>query len=300
MSVPGRCGRDVRRRVNSRIRTRAEGPPAVTQVAIRHRRYPRRMLQDVRRRLVPCSRLAAATVVAALVAGCAAPAGRSPLAAWSPSPNHDARRPQLIVLHQTEMRSADEALVVLRDPRRRDPVSAHYLIAADGGIRQLVAEGDRAWHAGASRWGGRADLNSASIGIELDNDGVAPFTDAQIRALLTLLADVTSRWGIARDQIVAHGDVAPTRKVDPGPHFPWARLAAAGFGAWPRADRAPAPPGFDPWLALRLVGYDLADPRAASRAWHRHFRGTEEEGFDAEDLAILADLQRQALGAAPR
>jgi N-acetylmuramoyl-L-alanine amidase len=258
------------------------------------------MIQDARHRLAGRPRVVAAAALATLLAGCAAPAGRSPLATWAPSPNHDVRRPQLIVLHQTEMRSADDALVVLRDARRRDPVSAHYLVAADGRIVQLVAEGDRAWHAGASRWGGRADVNSASIGIELDNDGVAPFPDAQIRALLALLADVTARWGIARDQVVAHGDVAPTRKVDPGPHFPWARLAAAGFGTWPRTDRAPAPAGFDPWVALRLFGYDLTDPRAASRAWHRRFRGTESEAFDAEDLSILADLQRQVFGAPPR
>lgn len=235
----------------------------------------------------------------ALLAGCATP-GRSPLATWTSSPNHDVRRPQLVVLHQTEMQSADAALGVLRDARRRDPVSAHYLIGADGRVFQLVDERARAWHAGASRWGGRADLNSASIGIELDNDGVAPFPDVQIRALLALLADVTRRWGIPREQVVAHADVAPTRKVDPGVLFPWARLAAAGFGPWPRADRGPAPPDFDPWLALRAFGYDLADPAAASRAWHRRFRGTEASTFDAEDLSMLADLLRQVPGTVVR
>lgn len=240
-----------------------------------------------------------ACLLAAALAGCATP-GRSPLATWAASPNHDVRRPQLVVLHQTEMRSAESALAVLRDPARRDPVSAHYLIGADGRVFQLVDERDRAWHAGASRWGGRADLNSASIGIELDNDGVAPFTDAQIRSLIALLGDVTRRWGIARDQIVAHADVAPTRKVDPGAQFPWARLAAAGFGIWPRTDRDAAPPDFDPWLALRALGYDLADANAASRAWHRRFRGTESATFDAEDLSILADLLRQVPGTVVR
>lgn len=249
------------------------------------------------------ARRAAARIAAALlavgIAGCAT-TGRSPLATWSPSANFDVRRPQMIVLHQTEMRSADAALGVLRDPHRRDPVSAHYLVAANGRVYQLVRDGDRAWHAGASRWAGRADLNSASIGIELDNDGVAPFTDEQMAALLALLADVTSRWNIAHDQVVAHGDVAPTRKVDPGAHFPWAKLAAAGYGLWPRATRGPAPDGFDPWLALRTIGYDLTDPRATSRAYHRRFRGTETDAFDVEDLSILADLQRQVVGVGPR
>jgi N-acetylmuramoyl-L-alanine amidase len=241
----------------------------------------------------------AAAILVAAVAGCAT-TGRSAVATWAPSPNFDARRPQMIVLHQTEMPSAEAALAALRDPRRRDRVSAHYLVAASGRVYQLVRDGDRAWHAGASRWAGRSDLNSASIGIELDNDGVAPFTDAQIAALLTLLADVTSRWNIAHDQIVAHADVAPTRKVDPGPHFPWARLAAAGYGLWPRKDRGPAPEGFDPWLALRTIGYDLTDPRATSRAYHRRFRATDADAFDAEDLSILADLQRQVVGSGPR
>jgi N-acetylmuramoyl-L-alanine amidase len=194
------------------------------------------------------------------------------------------------------MQSVEAALRVLRDRHAAAPVSAHYLVAEDGRIFQLVDDGARAWHAGASRWGGRADLNSASIGIELDNDGLEPFPDAQVEALLALLADLSQRHRIARDQVVAHSDVAPTRKVDPSARFPWERLAAAGFGLWPRAERGPAPPDFDPWLALRLIGYDLRDPAAASRAWHRRFRGTDADSFDAEDRSILYDLQQQLLG----
>jgi N-acetylmuramoyl-L-alanine amidase len=232
-----------------------------------------------------------------LLAGCAA-TGRSPLATWTPSANHDERRPQLIVLHQTEMKDAESALRKLRDRRAAARVSAHYLVAADGRIHQLVDDGDRAWHAGASRWHGRADLNSASIGIELDNDGRESFPAVQVDALLALLADLTYRHRIARDQVIAHADVAPSRKVDPSARFPWERLAAAGFGLWPRAEREPAPAEFDPWLALRLIGYDLGDPAAASRAWHRRFRGTEAEAFDAEDRSILHDLQQQLLGRA--
>lgn len=237
---------------------------------------------------------ACVALAALLLGGCATP-GRSDLATWTPSANHDPRRAQLIVLHQTEMQSVESALRVLRDRHAAARVSAHYLVAEDGRIFQLVDDGARAWHAGASRWGGRADVNSASIGIELDNDGVEPFPDVQVEALLALLADLSQRHRIARDQVVAHSDVAPTRKVDPSARFPWARLAAAGFGLWPRAERGPAPSDFDPWLALRLIGYDLRDPAAASRAWHRRFRGTEAESFDAEDRSILYDLQQQLL-----
>jgi N-acetylmuramoyl-L-alanine amidase len=230
----------------------------------------------------------------ALLAGCATP-GRSPLAEWTPSPNHGVRRAQLVVLHQTEMSSADAALKRLRDARGTARVSSHYLIGADGRIFQLVLDHHRAWHAGASRWGGRADLNSASIGIELDNDGRAPFADAQVDALLRLLADVTTRLRIPRDQIVGHSDVAPTRKTDPGAHFPWERLAAAGYGLWPRAGRGAAPEGFDPWVALGLIGYDVREPAAAARAYRRRFRGEDSGTFDPEDLAILHDLQQQLL-----
>ena len=238
--------------------------------------------------------LAAAVLVAAL-AGCASAPARNPLAHWAPSPNHNARSAQLIVLHQTEMKSAAAALLTLRTRNAQGRVSAHYLIGGDGRLYQLVAEDARAWHAGASRWGGLQDLNSASIGIELDNDGVAPFTDAQLATLLRLIDDVTMRLQIPRHAVVAHGDIAPTRRRDPGVLFPWQQLADAGFGLWPRASPPPAPDGFDPWLALRLVGYDLRDPVAAVRAFHRHYRGSEAEAWEPGDAAILHDLQQQLM-----
>lgn len=231
-----------------------------------------------------------------LLLGACTPAPiRSPLASWVASSNFDTRRPALIVLHHTEMASFEAALDTLRSGNDAGPVSAHYLIAEDGRIAQLVGDEDRAWHAGMSRWRGLADLNSASIGIELDNDGSEPFAEAQIVALLALLGDLTARLGIDVRQVIAHGDIAPTRKRDPHAGFPWARLAASGYGLWPRAERAPAPDGFDPWTALALIGYDLADRVAAVRAYRRHYRGDEAEQLDADDLAILHDLARQRL-----
>lgn len=246
-------------------------------------------------RVVRCVRLGLALLLMATLAACAGAPVRNPIAQWRPSPNHNPRSAQLVVLHQTEMKSAGAALLTLRTRNAQGRVSAHYLIGSDGRLYQLVAEDVRAWHAGASRWAGLEDLNSASIGIELDNDGESPFTEVQIAALLGLLDDVTTRLQIPRHAVVAHGDIAPTRKRDPGALFPWQRLAEAGFGLWPRAQPAPAPAGFDPWLALRLIGYDLRDPAAAVRAFHRHYRGSEGEIWEPGDAGILHDLQRQLM-----
>ncbi|HEY0504897.1 MAG TPA: N-acetylmuramoyl-L-alanine amidase [Lysobacter sp.] len=234
---------------------------------------------------------------AAVLAGCATtpPAQRNPLAEWHPSANHNPRSAQIIVLHQTEMDSAEAALVTLQTRNSTGRVSAHYLIGDDGRLYQLVAEDERAWHAGASRWGGVADLNSGSIGIELDNDGVEPFSRAQIDTLLKLLDDITGRLDIPRHLVIGHGDIAPTRKRDPSALFPWQHLAQAGYGLWPSADPPPAPEGFDTWAALRLVGYDLRDPAAALRAFHRHYRGNEDEQWLPGDAEILHDLQRQLM-----
>ncbi|MFC3551378.1 N-acetylmuramoyl-L-alanine amidase [Lysobacter cavernae] len=225
----------------------------------------------------------------------APPVARNPLADWRPSPNHNPRQASLIVVHHTEMDSAEAALRTLQTRNSGGRVSAHYLIGNDGRLYQLVADGERAWHAGASRWGGLADLNSASIGIELDNDGRSPFSTAQIDSLLRLLDDLTRRLDIPRQLVVGHGDIAPTRKSDPSVLFPWQRLAEAGFGLWPRAPLAPAPAGFDPWAALRLIGYDLSDPAAALRAFHRHYRGHEAEQWQPGDADLLHDLQRQLM-----
>ena len=247
--------------------------------------------QDCRRR---CGWLPLLGLLACL-AGCASTPQRNPDAQWRPSPNHDARTAQVVVLHQTEMTSAGAALLTLQTRNAGGRVSAHYLIGDDGRLYQLVSEDARAWHAGASRWAGLGDLNSASVGIELDNDGQSPFTDAQIEALLRLLADLTTRRQIPPHLVLGHGDIAPTRKSDPGVLFPWRRLADAGFGLWPRASLAPPPAGFDPWAALRLIGYDLRDPAAALRAFHRHYRGHENPGWQPGDAEILYDLQQQLM-----
>lgn len=250
----------------------------------------------------PSFRLAIAIACLGLLAGCATTRPeRNPLAQWHPSPNHNPRSAQVIVLHHTEMESAAAALLTLQTRNSTGRVSAHYLIGDDGRLYQLVDERERAWHAGASRWSGFADLNSASIGIELDNDGTEPFSAAQIATLLKLLDDITARLDIPRHLVIGHGDIAPTRKSDPSALFPWQRLAEAGYGLWPRGTLMPPPAGFDPWAAMRLVGYDLRDRDAALRAFHRHYRGHELDGWQPGDAEILYDLQQQLIemGASP-
>lgn len=228
---------------------------------------------------------------AALLAGCAPlslPPERTTLEV--PSPNHDARRPNFIVLHDTSSNTSDHALTTLTDPRRE--VSAHYLIDRDGTLYRLVNESRRAWHAGVSYWGGLTDLNSASLGIELDNTGDEAYSEAQITRLLGLLGELQSRHRIPPSHVIGHGDIAPTRKVDPSRHFPWQRLAEAGFGRWcHRPDLAETQPLPDPWLALQALGYDPSAPLAALAAFRRHFRGIESDmPANEADQRLLACL----------
>jgi N-acetylmuramoyl-L-alanine amidase len=234
---------------------------------------------------------------AVALAACSHAPSRNPIATWVPSPNHGARQPILVVIHATEQDSVQESLDTLRTANSGGPVSAHYLIGRDGHLYQLVADDLRAWHAGPGRWGTITDVNSSSIGIELDNDGESPFAPAQIASLLRLLDDLCTRHGIPRTQVIGHADFAPTRKRDPGFRFPWKQLADAGFGVWPDADAGEPPPDFDPWQALRLLGYpleqdDSANHAATVRAFHRHFRGDENDVLDAEDARILHALTR--------
>lgn len=240
----------------------------------------------------------AALIGVLLLAACAHAPPRNPLATWVASPNYDARRPVLIVLHYTEQQSVQQSLETLRSSNSGGPVSAHYLIGSDGHIYQLVADERRAWQAGQGRWGTITDVNSASIGIELDNDGHSAFAQPQIDALLRLLTDLTTRWRIPPTQIIGHEDLAPGRKVDPGPLFPWQQLAANGFGLWPRGALCDAPPTFDPWMALAAIGYSLDNRPAAVSSFHHHFRGMEGDELDAQDARILQNLVQQIMSGA--
>ena len=236
--------------------------------------------------------VAAGLLLACLLAGCSHAPARNPLAQWVPSPNHNPRQAILIVIHATTQESVEQSLDTLRTRNAGGPVSAHYLIGRDGALYQLVADERRAWHAGPGRWGTISDVNSASIGIELDNNGNDPYPQPQIEKLLLLLEDLCTRLGIPRQHVIAHADMAPTRKTDPGPLFPWKQLAQAGYGRWPALPLEAPPAAFDPFEALRLLGYDTRDRDAAVRAFRIHFRGmdTAAAALEDEDERILHGL----------
>lgn len=249
-----------------------------------------------RNALIRRAGLSLAVALAFMLAACAPmPQGTRLPVHWHASPNFDARRIAFVVIHYTASSSAGEALRTLTSPE--EGVSAHYLVERDGTIVQLVDERARAWHAGASRWGPTRDLNSASIGIELDNDGSEPYPAAQIDSLLRLLADLRERHRLSPAAFLGHSDVAPRRKVDPGPRFPWATLAAHGYGAWCDLPAPPAPAGFDAVLGLQAIGYDPRDPSAALAAFRLRYRpwAALDEPIDGDrDLihCILAQTRR--------
>lgn len=236
----------------------------------------------------------AATLLASLCACTTTPAPVGPgiPAAWRPSPNFDERRPNLVVIHHTSDDTVDEAMATLTAPARK--VSAHYLVGRDGAVIQLVDERARAWHAGVSYWGGQTDINSASIGIELDNNGFEPFPEAQITALLALLADLKARYNLPAANFVGHADVAPGRKDDPSSLFPWKRLAESGFGLWCDGPGVAAPENFDLPTGLMALGYNPANT-ASLAAFRAHF--VREDGVGESELArtasVLACLLRQ-------
>ena len=237
----------------------------------------------------------------------------------APSPNFDARRapPDMVVLHYTGMKSADEAVARLRDPEAR--VSAHYVVDEDGSILRLVAEERRAWHAGKGVWQGETDCNAASIGVEIVNPGhewgYRDFPEAQAAAVIALLDDVRSRWAIPDARIIGHSDLAPDRKQDPGERFPWKRLAAAHHGLWfePAMKRVaalgvPLSPGDEGIgvtvlsAGLHRLGYGVT-PRTAYddalrltvEAFQRHWRPAAVDGVaDGETRARLVGLLQLA------
>lgn len=217
-----------------------------------------------------------------------------------PSPNHDARAlaVSMIVLHYTGMPTAAAAIERLTDPDAK--VSAHWLVAEDGRILQLVDETDRAWHAGKSWWRGITDINSASIGIEIVNPGhefgYRAFPDAQMASVEQLVAAAMARWTIDPSNVVGHSDIAPARKADPGELFDWPRLARAGLATpIPAGESDPGWTDAETLAALRVYGYDIAAPQAAVIAFQRRWRPARVDGvIDADTRAILGGLLDQS------
>ena len=221
-----------------------------------------------------------------------------------PSPNHDARAAaiDMLVLHYTGMKTAEEALARLTDPSAK--VSAHYTVDTEGRVWRHVPETRRAWHAGASFWAGEANVNGRSIGIELVNPGhefgYVPFTEDQIASLIELAQGILARHAIPPARVLAHSDVAPARKTDPGELFPWPRLAEHGIGVWPVARSSQSERRVTGGAAfaadLARFGYgvppDVDVPlEAVVAAFQRHFRPSCIDGVaDSECTAILESL----------
>lgn len=229
----------------------------------------------------------------------AEPTGGDPLVhREAPSPNWDERAlpVTMVVLHYTEMPEPGAALAKMLDPHSK--VSAHYLITEAGEVIRLVEEAKRAWHAGVSYWRGIRDINSASIGIELDHPGhlhgYREFSEAQFEALVPLLHRILAVHKIPRANVVGHSDVAPMRKIDPGELFPWDRLARYKL-CLPRPKKLALGDPFDNdgtfYLALERFGYDITDGRKAVAAFQRRWRPERINGrIDGEIRAILFQL----------
>lgn len=192
---------------------------------------------------------------------------------WISTVNFNLRKPNFIIIHHTAQDSLAQTLKTFTITKPQ--VSAHYVIADDGKVVQMVNDYLRAWHGGNSSWGKNSDINSASIGIELDNNGFEPFSDKQIISLLALLTKLKKDYNIPAQNIIGHSDIAPSRKTDPSKLFPWKLLAINGFGIWPDDIMEPAPVNFNSEQALRIIGYNTKNLSAAIAAFKLHFIQTE-------------------------
>ncbi len=189
---------------------------------------------------------------------------------WVGTTNFNLRKPNLVVLHHTAQNSCDQTLKTFTLPRTS--VSAHYVICKDGTVHHMLNDYLRAWHGGAGKWGNINDVNSSSIGIEIDNNGFEPFTYQQITSLLVVLDSVKKKYNIPAANFIGHADIAPTRKNDPNVLFPWKSLAEKGFGLWWTDTTGVAVPGgFNALQALRIIGYDVSDSTAAINAFYRKY-----------------------------
>ena len=181
---------------------------------------------------------------------------------WVGTTNFNLRKPNYVIIHHTAQDSTAQTLRTFTLPRTQ--VSAHYVIGRDGRVYHMLNDYLRAWHAGVARWGNNTDINSSSIGIELDNNGTEPFAEPQITSLLTVLAGLKKTYGIPAANFIGHADIAPSRKNDPSAFFPWKRLADNGFGLW--YDAGPLPSPFEPDSAAALVARLLAPSPAETGA----------------------------------
>jgi len=209
--------------------------------------------------------------------------------------NFGLRKPNYVILHHTAQNSCDETLKTFTLARTQ--VSAHYVVCRNGVIHHILNDYLRAWHGGTSKWGNATDINSSSIGIEIDNNGNEPFSEAQLSSLLVLLDTLKTRHGIPAANFIGHGDIAPGRKVDPSVLFPWKRLSDEGFGIWWNdTTNLQLPATFEPIQALRIVGYDVKDTANAIAAFKRKFLQVDRSHTLTDaDKKVLYSLMKKSM-----
>ncbi|HTI60503.1 N-acetylmuramoyl-L-alanine amidase [Mucilaginibacter sp.] len=206
--------------------------------------------------------------------------------------NFNMRKPNYVIIHFTAQDSIQQTLKTFTIVKTQ--VSAHYVVAKDGKVYHMLNDYLRAWQAGISKWGSVTDMNSCSVGIEIDNNGSEPYTDAQVKSLVALLGYLKKTYNIPRANFIGHQDIAPLRKPDPGPYFPWQVMAAHGFGYWSDDVLELAPENFDYATALRLIGYDTSNLNAAIVAFKRHFVQKDSSPTLSQlDLNVLYNVEQK-------
>ncbi len=248
---------------------------------------------------------------------------------WVGTTNFNLRKPNYVVIHHTAQDSIQQTLTTFTLPRTQ--VSSHYVIAKNGEIFHMLNDYYRAWHGGIGKWGNNTDLNSSSLGIEIDNNGKEEFTELQIISLIELLEEIKEKYSIPAENFIGHSDIAPSRKVDPNANFPWKRLAKEGFGLWyddaevkklkleaeffkpnplainlnsrlntriPFIDKLVfpevIPAGFNVENALKIIGFDTSDLEAAKSAFKLHFiQKNLDEPFNKYNLKVLYVMHKK-------
>jgi len=212
---------------------------------------------------------------------------------WVGTTNFNLRKPGFVIIHHTAQDACEKTLKTFTTPVSK--VSAHYVICKDGTVHHMLNDYLRAWQAGISRWGNMSDINSSSIGIEIDNNGFEPFTDAQINSLLRLLARLKRDYGIPAANFIGHSDIAPGRKVDPNRYFPWQTLAAQGYGLWYDTTGVETPPDFNAVQGLRIIGYNIKDSLAAISSFKLHFvqQDSTRGPLTDDEKKIIFDLMKK-------
>jgi N-acetylmuramoyl-L-alanine amidase len=211
---------------------------------------------------------------------------------WVGTTNFGMRKANFVIIHHTAQNACDSTLRTFTLPRTE--VSAHYVICKDGTIHHMLSDYLRAWHAGNSKWGNVTDINSASIGIELDNNGYESFSEPQMNSLLALLKKLKKDNRIPTANFIGHADIAPKRKNDPNKYFPWQLLAKNEFGNWYDTTNVKMPLDFNAIQGLRVIGYDTRDSIAAIKAFKLHFVQQDNNPIITDtDKKIIYDLSRK-------